>query len=69
MQLANQEALRFNHGYIGAEHILLGLIKEGSGVAANVLKNLVQVQAAFFRNARFFLGGSVCRRRSCGSQP
>ncbi|MCG8585920.1 MAG: ATP-dependent Clp protease ATP-binding subunit [Pirellulales bacterium] len=40
MQLANQEAQRFNHEYIGTEHILLGLIKEGSGVAANVLKNL-----------------------------
>ena len=40
MQLANQEAQRFNHEYIGTEHILLGLIHEGSGVAANVLKNL-----------------------------
>jgi ATP-dependent Clp protease ATP-binding subunit ClpA len=39
-QLANQEAQRFNHEYIGTEHILLGLVKEGSGVAANVLKNL-----------------------------
>src|SRR6202140_4143411 len=40
MQLANQEAQRFNHEYIGTEHILLGLVKEGSGVAANILKNL-----------------------------
>ncbi|HEY1068038.1 MAG TPA: Clp protease N-terminal domain-containing protein, partial [Pirellulales bacterium] len=40
MQLANQEAQRFNHEYIGTEHVLLGLIKEGSGVAATVLKNL-----------------------------
>jgi ATP-dependent Clp protease ATP-binding subunit ClpC len=40
MQLANQEAQRFNHEYIGTEHILLGLVKEGAGVAANVLKNL-----------------------------
>ncbi|MBY0461520.1 MAG: hypothetical protein K2V38_29745, partial [Gemmataceae bacterium] len=40
MQLANQEAQRFNHEYIGTEHVLLGLIAEGSGVAANVLKNL-----------------------------
>src|SRR5438094_3807843 len=40
MQLANQEAQRFNHEYIGTEHILLGLVKEGSGVAANVLKNI-----------------------------
>ncbi len=40
MQLANQEAQRFNHEYVGTEHILLGLVKEGSGVAANVLKNM-----------------------------
>jgi ATP-dependent Clp protease ATP-binding subunit ClpC len=40
MALANQEAQRFNHDYIGTEHILLGLVKEGSGVGANVLKNL-----------------------------
>ncbi len=39
MALANQEAQRFNHEYIGTEHILLGLVKEGSGVGANVLKN------------------------------
>ncbi len=40
MALANQEAQRFNHEWIGTEHILLGLVKEGSGVGANVLKNL-----------------------------
>src|SRR4051812_33483748 len=40
MQPANQEAQRFNHEYVGTEHVLLGLVKEGSGVAANVLKNL-----------------------------
>ena len=40
MALANQEAQRFNHEYIGTEHVLLGLVKEGTGVGANVLKNL-----------------------------
>src|SRR5712692_5003281 len=40
MQFANKEAQRLNHEYIGTEHILLGLVKEGSGVAANVFKNL-----------------------------
>lgn len=40
MLLANQEAQRLNHEYIGTEHILLGLIKEGAGIAANVLRNL-----------------------------
>ncbi|MCK4518630.1 MAG: ATP-dependent Clp protease ATP-binding subunit [Candidatus Omnitrophica bacterium] len=38
--LAKEEARKFNHDYIGTEHILLGLIKEGRGVAAAVLKNL-----------------------------
>ena len=40
MALANQEAQRFNHEYLGTEHILLGLVKEGSCVGAQVLKNL-----------------------------
>ncbi|MCY2929467.1 MAG: ATP-dependent Clp protease ATP-binding subunit [Planctomycetota bacterium] len=40
MAMANQEAQRFNHEYIGTEHILLGLIKDGSGVGANVLRSL-----------------------------
>jgi len=40
MALANQEAQRFKHEYIGTEHILLGLVKDGSGVGATVLKNL-----------------------------
>ncbi|HSV27499.1 MAG TPA: ATP-dependent Clp protease ATP-binding subunit [Sedimentisphaerales bacterium] len=40
MALANQEAQRFGNDYVGTEHILLGLVKEGSGVAAQVLKNL-----------------------------
>ena len=39
MALANQEAQRLNHEYIGTGHILIGLVKEGSGVGATVLKN------------------------------
>ena len=38
--LAKEEAKRFNHDYIGTEHILLGLIKESEGVAVAVLENL-----------------------------
>jgi len=40
MAIANQEVQRFNHEYIGTEHILLGLIKEGCGTGATVLKNM-----------------------------
>ena len=38
--LAKEEAKRFRHGYIGTEHLLLGLVKEGEGVAAAVLTSL-----------------------------
>jgi ATP-dependent Clp protease ATP-binding subunit ClpC len=40
LQLADEEAQRFKHEYFGTEHILLGLVKEGNGVAARVLKDL-----------------------------
>src|SRR5215207_4583420 len=38
--LSQQEAQRFNHNYIGTEHLLLGLVHEGTGIAAQVLRNL-----------------------------
>jgi excisionase family DNA binding protein len=40
IELAVDEARRFNHHYIGTEHLLLGLVREGSGVAAGVLESL-----------------------------
>ena len=40
LSLAQEEAQRFNHNYIGTEHILLGLVRETDGVAAKVLGNL-----------------------------
>lgn len=40
MQMANQEAQRFNHEYIGTEHMLLGLIKENGGAASIILRNV-----------------------------
>ncbi|HZV36835.1 MAG TPA: ATP-dependent Clp protease ATP-binding subunit [Verrucomicrobiae bacterium] len=40
LALANKEAKNLNHTYVGTEHILLGLLREGDGVAARVLKNL-----------------------------
>jgi ATP-dependent Clp protease ATP-binding subunit ClpC len=40
LTLAQEEAQRFNHNYIGTEHLLLGLVREGEGVAAKVLSNL-----------------------------
>lgn len=49
MAFANQEAQRLNHEYIGTEHILLGLLKEGGGVGANALQNL-GVELSIVRN-------------------
>jgi len=53
LELAVEEARRFNHSYIGTEHILLGLIKEGEGIAAKVLSDLkidlARVQAEIIR--------------------
>src|SRR5271169_926689 len=40
IELAFEEARQLNHNYIGTEHLLLGLIREGEGVAARVLTNL-----------------------------
>src|ERR1700679_3650421 len=40
LELALREALQLNHSYIGTEHILLGLVREGQGVAATVLVSL-----------------------------
>jgi len=40
LALSQDEAIRFNHNYIGVEHLLLGLIREGEGVAARVLDSL-----------------------------
>ena len=61
MALANQEAQRFNHEYVGTEHVLLGLVKEGSGVAANVLKNL-DVDALLVLRSQ--IDGQLMTRRS-----
>ena len=40
LAMAREEASRLHHEYVGTEHILLGLIREGEGVAAAVLQNL-----------------------------
>src|ERR1041385_1375485 len=54
--LAQEEAQRFNHNYIGTEHLLLGLVREGDGVAARVLSNM-GVQLPKVRSAVEFIIG------------
>src|SRR3989338_9205258 len=39
VKLAKKEAQRLNHNYLGTEHVLLGLLKLGQGIAVNVLRN------------------------------
>ncbi len=56
LTLAQEEAQRFNHNYIGTEHLLLGLVREGDGVAAKVLSNL-GVELAKVRSAVEFIIG------------
>ena len=56
LSLAQEEAQRFNHTYIGTEHVLLGLVRESDGVAARVLSNL-GVELTKVRSAVEFIIG------------
>ncbi len=56
LTLAQEEAQRFNHNYIGTEHLLLGLVREGDGIAAKVLANL-GVELSKVRSAVEFIIG------------
>ena len=56
LSLAQEEAQRFNHNYIGTEHLLLGLVREGDGVAAKVLSSL-NVELTKVRSAVEFIIG------------
>ena len=56
LSLAQEEAIRFNHDYIGTEHVLLGLVRESEGVAARVLGNL-EVDLVKIRSAVEFIIG------------
>jgi len=63
LTLAQEEAQRFNHSYIGTEHLLLGLVREGDGVAAKVLANL-GVELNKVRSAVEFIIGRGDRQAS-----
>ncbi len=64
LALAQDEAIRFNHTYIGAEHLLLGLTREGEGVAARALDAL-GVELSKLRSAVEFMVG----RGTSGASP
>jgi ATP-dependent Clp protease ATP-binding subunit ClpC len=64
LSLAQEEAQRFHHNYIGTEHLLLGMVREGEGVAAKVLassgfelaKTRSAVEAIIGRGDRLVMG-------------
>src|SRR3990170_4619262 len=63
LALAQDEAIRFNHNYMGTEHLLLGLVREGEGLAARVLDSL-GVELSQLRRAIEF---GICRGDSTTS--
>src|SRR5437588_9659642 len=62
MELAVDEARRLNHHYIGTEHLLLGLLREGSGIGAGVLEDLgVSLNRARYEVMRI-IDDKICHR-------
>src|SRR5580692_1138288 len=80
LEFALREALQLNHNYIGTEHILLGLIREGDGVAAKIMREhaeLPAIRTAVIDQVPAWVGGggeggspvALLRRRRGGAQP
>ncbi|MFW0859220.1 MAG: ATP-dependent Clp protease ATP-binding subunit [Dehalococcoidia bacterium] len=70
LALAQEEAQRFNHNYISTEHILLGIINEGTGVATRVLANLHVEPSKVRTSVEFIIGrGEVKSRGEVGLTP
>jgi ATP-dependent Clp protease ATP-binding subunit ClpA len=79
LEFALREALQLNHNYIGTEHILLGLIREGDGVAAKIMRehaDLPAIRTAVIDQAPAWVAGegggspvALLRRRRGGAQP
>lgn len=66
---SREEALRLRHDYIGTEHLLLGLIREGDGVAIKILKNLNIDTSAIRQSIEDAVKGSSVSRTPVGSVP
>ena len=59
LSIARREAARFHHNYIGAEHVLLGLLKLGQGVAISVMENAgIDIAALTLKVEQSILPGS-----------
>jgi ATP-dependent Clp protease ATP-binding subunit ClpC len=72
LELSLREALQLGHNYIGTEHILLGLIREGEGVAAQVLEklgaNLDRVRQAVIQLLSGYAAGAGARKVEGGAE-
>ncbi|HLS35981.1 MAG TPA: ATP-dependent Clp protease ATP-binding subunit [Bacillota bacterium] len=66
VELSQDEARKLGHSYVGTEHILLGLIREGEGVAARVLRNLDVSLNKARQQVLTLLGASEAKRGSQG---
>ncbi len=66
---SREEALRLRHDYIGTEHLLLGLIREGDGVAIKILKNLGMDMAAVRQSVEDAVMGSSVSRSPISNMP
>ncbi len=66
---SREEALRLRHDYIGTEHLLLGLIREGDGVAIKILRNLNIDTSAIRQSIEDAVKGSSVSRSPVGSVP
>lgn len=69
VQLSQDEARKLGHSYVGTEHILLGLIREGEGVAARVLKNLGISLNKARQQVLTLLGANEMKRGAHGKRP
>ena len=70
LNIARREADRFHHNYIGAEHVLLGLLKLGQGVAISVMENAgVDIAALTFKIEQSIVPGSSATEGSLPYTP
>ena len=69
IQYSREEALRLGHDYIGTEHLLLGLIRDGDGVAIKLLKELTVDTGKLRRSVEDAVKGTIGTNVHIGSIP
>ena len=70
IKISQETAMELGHNYIGTEHLLLGLIKEGSGVAARVLNDQGMTEEKVIKEVEELIGrGEATREQPIGFTP